>query len=161
MTDWNDVRRSAPALADLVQGRFEEHGLGYLATLRADGSPRLSGVEPWIGDGQVWLGMMWQSRKALDLQRDPRCALHSANTDTRVAAGDARITGRAVEHVAEDDVERGRDLYEAATGERPPDGPMHLFALEVTEVMFVRPEDDRLVIRTWHPASGERRIERT
>ena len=161
MTTWNDVHDDAPELADLVRGRFEEHGLAYMATLRRDGSPRLSGVEPWFGDGDVWMGMMWQSRKALDLRRDPRCALHSANTDTQVSDGDARIGGRVVEHLDEAGLARGRDLYEAATGDRSPDGPMHLFSLDIAEVVFLRPEDDRLVIRSWTPGRGERRIART
>ncbi|MGY6502370.1 MAG: pyridoxamine 5'-phosphate oxidase family protein [Acidimicrobiales bacterium] len=160
MASWNDLNHDAPQLAGLVRGRFEEHGLAYMATLRRDGSPRLSGVEPWFGDGEVWLGMMWQSRKALDLRRDPRCALHSANTDTQVLSGDARISGRVIEHHDEVDLERGRDLYEAATGDRPPDGPMHLFSLDVEEVVFLRPADDHLVIRSWRPGRGERRMER-
>ena len=66
-----------------------------LATLRRDGSPRISGIEVTFADGQLWLGMMPDSRKALDLQRDPRFALHSAPLDADLKDGDAKISGRA------------------------------------------------------------------
>ena len=160
MTTWNDVHQAAPDLADLVRGRFEATGLGYLATLRRDGSPRVSGIEPLFADGMVWLGMMPQSRKALDLRHDPRLCLHAANIDKNIGDGDARISGVAFEHESEADLDRARAAFEAATGSPPPSGPMHLFSIDVTEAMFLGVGDDRLVIRTWTPAVGERHIER-
>src|SRR5881396_1636828 len=97
MTTWQNAHDAAPALATVVQERFESTGLGFLATLRPDGSPRIAGIEPSFWNGEVWLGMMWESKKALDLRRDPRFALHAASVDKQVEAGDARISGRAVE----------------------------------------------------------------
>src|SRR5688572_26094102 len=97
MTSWTDASAAAPELATAVHDRFAATGLGYLATLRADGSPRISGIEPFWWEGDVWLGMMWESRKAFDLRRDPRFSLQSANVDKNVADGDARISGRAEE----------------------------------------------------------------
>src|ERR687886_3125309 len=96
MAAWKDVASSAPELAALVRARFEATGLGLLATLRRDGSPRISGIEPLFTDDELWLGMMPESRKADDLLRDPRFALHSATEDKQVTHGDARLSGRAV-----------------------------------------------------------------
>ena len=74
---WEDFKQSAPILAALGEERFQRTGLVLIATLRKDGWPRISPVEPLIADGHLYLGMMWQSRKALDLLRDPRCTVHS------------------------------------------------------------------------------------
>ena len=161
MTNWSDVRTAAPDLAEIVQARFDATGLGYLATLRRDGSPRISGNEPLFYGAEIWMGMMWESRKALDLRRDHRMALHSANEDKDLVAGDARISGRAREHTTAEEIEQARQMFADATGQAPPPGPMHLFTVDISEVVFVRPEEDRLVIRTWNPAGGERRHERT
>src|SRR5439155_4237521 len=97
MTTWNEALTAAPTLAAAVRERFEATGLGFLATLRADGSPRMSGIEPSFWDGELWLGMMWESRKANDLRRDGRMCVHAASIDKQVEAGDARVSGRAVE----------------------------------------------------------------
>ena len=160
MTTWNDVTTTAPDLAADVKSRFEAHGLGLLATLRSDGSPRISGIEPWFGVGELWIGMMWQSLKALDLLRDPRMSLHSATIDTKVEHGDARVSGRAV--AVEDDATMAEALgaFAVATGNEAPPGQMHLFRIDVTELMFLRPDGDHLDIRTWSATRGERRIER-
>src|ERR687886_2491054 len=96
MPAWKDVASAAPELAALVRARFEATGLGLLATLRRDGSPRISGIEPLFTDDELWLGMMPDSRKATDLVRDARFALHSATVDKQVTQGDAKIGGRAV-----------------------------------------------------------------
>ncbi len=160
MTDWNRFRTAAPELADLAQGAFERTGLGYLATLRRDGSPRISGIEPLFHDGLIWMGMMPDSRKALDLRRDPRMALHSANEDKEVTAGDARVSGRAHEQVTDEEIEAARRMFTEMTGQAPPPGPMNVFTVEVSEVVFVRPEDGRLVVRSWTPDRGFQRVER-
>ena len=160
MPSWSDVHTAAPDLAKTVQRRFEAHGLGFLATLRSDGSPRISGIEPLLTD-EVWIGMMPRSRKALDLLRDPRLSLHSASIDKEVREGDARISGLAV--VVDDpaDVARARADFERHTGQAPPPGAMHLFRVDVREVVLVRPVVDRLVIESWTPDRGHRRVERT
>lgn len=160
MTSWSTVTTAAPDLAKAVQSRFEAHGLGYLATLRRDGFPRISGIEPLFAD-EVWLGMMPQSRKALDLLRDPRLTLHAANVDKELRDGDAKLTGLAVVVDDDDARTRARADFEAHTGQAPPPGPMHLFRIDVREIVFVRPVVDRLVIDSWTEARGLRRVERT
>ena len=96
MATWREVTVAAPALADKVRERFEAHGLGFIATLRRDGGPRVSGVEMFFGAGELWVGMMPDSVKAKDLLRDPRFAMHSASSDKDVADGDAKLSGLAL-----------------------------------------------------------------
>lgn len=161
MTTWNDVLAAAPDLAKAAQARFEATGLGMLATLRADGSPRISGIEPSFWRGELWFGSMWEARKALDLRRDPRFALHAATADKDMKGGDAKVAGRAEEVTdAKTKAGFGKDFGEE-NGTDPNDmGPWHLFRAEVTEVVHVEVADDQLVVRSWHPGTGEKRIER-
>jgi hypothetical protein len=161
MTSWNDAAAAAPDLASTVRSRFEATGLGYLATLRADGSPRISGVEPWIWEEELWLGMMQQSRKALDLQRDPRCSLHAANVDKNIADGDARVSGRAVEIGDVTFKQRWGAALGGETGFDPEaHGPFHLFKLDLTELYALRPAGDHLVLEFWSPGAGLRTVDR-
>jgi hypothetical protein len=160
MTSWEAFTTSAPELAGLARARFEANGLALLATLRADGWPRISGIEPLFARGELWLGMMPGSRKALDLQRDPRLALHNATTDKEVRDGDVKVTGRGIEVVDEATVDRARADFEAQMGYAPPPGPMHLFRVDVTEVASIGVGDGKLVIDTWREGHGLRRVER-
>ncbi len=75
--NWQGFAAVAPGLAAMGEERFERTGLALVGTLRKDGWPRISPVEPYIVDGELMLGMMWRSRKALDLLRDPRVVVHS------------------------------------------------------------------------------------
>jgi hypothetical protein len=102
MATWNDLASAAPELAERVQARFTAHKHLLLATLRKDGAPRISGVEVQVSGGNLWMGMMAGSRKAADLQRDPRMALHSAPVDLDLVHGDAKVSGRALEVVDPD-----------------------------------------------------------
>ncbi len=159
MTNWSAVERAAPELAAAVQGRFEAYGLAILATLRHDGSPRVSGIEPLFALGELWLGMMPRSRKSLDLQGDPRCALHSATTDKNVTDGDARISGRAVSVSNQADLDAFRGAFTAATGRQVP-LLGDLYRVDVTELSMIRPTGDHLVIEFWKEGGEPQRIER-
>lgn len=160
MPSWSDIAAQAPELASAVRRRFESVGLGFLATLRANGSPRLSGIEPLFSDDEVWLAMMTDSRKGADLRRDPRLALHSASADKDVAQGDAKLTGRAHLVEGDDDLERFRRAFATATGDEPPDGPMDLFRIDVTELSFLRPAGDHLVIDWWAEGGPPQSVKR-
>ena len=81
MATWNEVEAAVPELASAVRAAFDAHKHKVLATLRADGSPRVSGNEAVFRGGELWLGMMDRSVKALDLLRDPRLAIHSATVE--------------------------------------------------------------------------------
>ena len=79
MPSWKEFEAAAPALAAEVRRRLDAHTHKTLATLRRDGSPRISGSECRFAEGELWIGSMWKALKARDLQRDPRFALHSGS----------------------------------------------------------------------------------
>ena len=90
---WGKFKSHSPELAALGEERFESTGLVLLGTLRKDGWPRISPVEPLIADGHLYLGMMWQSRKALDLLRDPRVLSIAPSPTVTPARASSRSTG--------------------------------------------------------------------
>lgn len=154
-TSWADFERTEPDFAATVVARFEQYKHHVLATLRADGFPRATGIEVNIRFGELWLGMMPNSRKALDLRRDPRCALHAnPGPDASMADGDVRVTGRAVEVTDPETI--GRFTGEVET----PPGPFHLFRLEPTEVVRTTVDDQDLVLQVWRPGAPLRTIRR-
>ena len=145
MTAWQDVERAAPEFAQRVRALFDARRHKTIATLRADGSPRISGVEAAFEDGELVFGSMPNARKGADLRRDPRFALHSATIDPVEGAeaqwpGEAKISGRAM-----------------AQG---PDGDR--FHADIAEVVHthLNQQATMLVIEWWTPAHGLRRIER-
>jgi hypothetical protein len=152
MATWSEFQADAPELARSVQTLFDAHRHKFLATIRKDGGPRISGIETDFSDGELWLGMMGGSRKALDLRRDPRLALHSASMDPPAEAGvwpgDAKIMGRAVEMPSK--------LAEAKTGYPG----SHLFRVEIDEVVLNHLARDHMVIELWRPGQGIKRFER-
>ena len=149
MTTWNDVVAAEPEFAARVRAIFDARRHKTIATLRADGSPRISGIETEFADGELCFGSMPGARKGADLRRDPRCALHSASDDPPEDGagwrGDAKIAGRAV-----------------FTGplDGGPDGDR--FSVEIREVVWTGLNDEltMLVIETWTPDGGLRRVER-
>ncbi len=154
MATWSEVEAEAPDLAARARAIFEARVHKTLATLRLDGSPRISGIELIIAEGEAWFGCMPQSLKALDLLRDPRFALHSGTEDPPDWEADAKIAGAAEE---ETDPDRKEAVVE---GETPP-GPFHLFRLDITELVITGVEGDELVIESWHPRRGVERLQRT
>ena len=92
---WGDFEARAPRLAALGSERFERTRVAILGTVRADGSPRISPIEPVLANGRLLLGAM-PSLKRGDLERDPRCALHSSISDVNGSEGEFKIHGRAI-----------------------------------------------------------------
>ena len=137
------MEREAPELAARARALFEAHKHKTMATLRKDGSPRISGIELEFRDGDVWFGSMWRAVKALDLQRDPRFAIHSGSDDPEPWQGDAKIAGRAGEITDRKDQD-------------PEAEPSHSFRLDVTELSVVRLGEprDHLLIESWHEGRG-------
>lgn len=165
MARWAQVEAAAAEFAAQVRARFDAHRHKVLATLRADGSPRVSGIEATFAEGDLWLGMMHGSVKARDLQRDPRLALHSGSPDPPEEAGaesswsgDAKLSGRA-----EEITDRARVAAVAkAMGAGESVQPMHLFRVEIDDVVLVRvgAPADHLLIEVWRERDGLRRIRR-
>ncbi|MFI9175691.1 pyridoxamine 5'-phosphate oxidase family protein [Streptomyces lincolnensis] len=154
--NWADFSASEPDLAKTVEDRFGAFTHHTLATLRKDGSPRTTGLEVRFLNGELWLGMMPNSLKALDLRRDPRFALQANPGEGQtMGGGDVRISGRAIE-VDDPEVKAGY------TEEVEPPEPLHLFRTELTEVVRTYIEDDRyLVVQIWKPGEPTRTLKRT
>ena len=151
MPAWNAVEQAEPQFAERVRRLFDAGRHKTIATLRADGSPRISGVECEFADGDLRFGSMTGARKGEDLKRDPRFALHSPTFHPEVGAegewpGEAKIAGRAV-------------LVGPLPGEQP-EG--ELFVADIAEVVItgLNPEATKLVIESWTPQRGLRRFER-
>ncbi|WP_431873363.1 pyridoxamine 5'-phosphate oxidase family protein [Amycolatopsis sacchari] len=150
MTAWRDVEADVPEFARRVQALFDAHRHKTIATIRADGAPRISGIEAEFEDGELVFGSMPQARKGADLHRDPRFALHSATVDPVQGAeadwpGEAKISGRAIP---------AGPIKDGPAGER--------FHTDITEVVHTHLDDAAtvLVIEWWTPAHGLRRVER-
>jgi len=151
VVSWAEFEAAAPDLAQLGRARFQATGLSLVGTLRANGWPRITPVEPLLHDGRLYLGMMWQSKKALDLLRDPRCVVHSTVSDKDGTEGDVKIYGRA-EPVADAEEREGYCVaLEAAIGWRAQGDEWHLFAVDITEVGFFRVVDGGHDTRHWAP----------
>lgn len=157
MASWREIEAEVPEFAAKVREVMDAHRHKTMATLRADGSPRISGTEMTFRDGEVWLGSMPGSVKAMDLRRDGRVAVHSASEDPdeddpAAWPGDAKLAGRAVE--VTDPQAR------AAFG--GPGQDLHLFRIDVTEVVrtHVDTDGEHLVIEMWHEGRGLRTVRR-
>lgn len=139
---WGEFAREAPELAAAVRASFRVRKHCTLATLRADGSPRISGTEVQLGDDELELGSMPGAVKARDLQRDPRCAVHAPTVDPEgddgAWLGEVKIAGLAVE-------------VGAVAGYEP---ESHRFRLALTEVVHTTVRDGQLVVTSWHPGRG-------
>jgi hypothetical protein len=150
MTAWQDVEQAAPDFAQRVRALFDAHRHKTIATVRADGSPRISGIEATFDNGELVFGSMPKARKGADLRRDSRFALHSATVDPVEGAaaqwpGEAKISGRAIPAGA---------IADGPEGE--------LFRADIAEVVHTHLNDKAslLVIEWWTPAHGLRTIER-
>ncbi len=150
MTAWQDVERAEPEFAQRVRGLFDAHRHKSIATLRADGSPRISGIEAVFEDGELVFGSMPNARKGADLLRDPRFALHSATVDPVEGSeaqwpGEAKISGRAIHSGS-------------TTG--GPEGDR--FQADIAQVVHTHLNEKAtmLVVEWWTPTHGLRRVER-
>jgi hypothetical protein len=149
MARWREIEQGAPDFADRVRGRFDIGTNKTIATLRRDGSPRISASELEFAEGDVSLGMMGGSMKLLDVRRDPRIAVHSPTLeppkdDPSGWPGEAKLAGTVVETAPPAD---------------NPDQGAGFFRLDVTEVVltYLGTPADHLVIESWHPERGWQR----
>lgn len=150
VTSWRDVEQAEPEFAQRVRELFDAHRHKTLATVRAGGAPRISGIETVFEDGELGFGSMPDARKGADLRRDPRFAVHSATVDPVEGAeaqwpGEAKISGRAI---------AAGPITEGPDGDR--------FVADIAEVVHTHLNEQAtmLVVEWWTPAHGLRRIER-
>jgi len=152
---WSAIEQAEPEFAGRVQRLFEAGRHKTIATLRADGSPRISGIECEFTEGDFRFGSMTGARKGADLRRDPRFALHGpafhpVEGKENEWPGEAKIAGRAIPAgpVTSDD------------GTEAPDG--ELFTADITEVVItaLNAEASKLVVQSWTPERGLQTVER-
>ena len=151
MARWSEVETEAPELARRARAILDSHRHKTIATLRRDGSPRISGIETDFRDGDLYIGSMLNAVKALDLQRDGRFALHSASPDPEPDGafpesqpGDAKIAGRMI------------DVTE-------PGSRSHSFRADITELVVISiggDPPDHMLIDAWHEGRGTSRKRR-
>jgi hypothetical protein len=147
VASWTEFEAAAPEFAARVRSLMTSRKHLTMATLRRDGSPRISGTEVEFAGGQLQIGSMPRAVKALDLQRDPRVAIHGPTDDPPSGApaawkGEAKIAGTATE------VKSG--------------GPAHRFVIDINEAVITHLNEagDRLLAESWSPARGLRTFER-
>lgn len=147
---WDQVSREQPKLAALGTKRLGEPGVVLVGTIRADGTPRISPVEPLFWNRDLWLSMLWGSRKAADLLRDSRVLVHSVVTSRDGAAGEYKVRGSAIAEHDSGVQERYATTVRAQLGWSPTPGRFHLFWVDIADVTFIRYEDatgDQFVTR--------------
>ena len=155
MPSWNLIEQAEPEFAARVRSLMDAGRHKTIATLRADGSPRISGIECEFTDGDLRFGSMTGARKGADLERDPRFALHGPTFHPEVGnesdwPGEAKVAGRAIRvgPVASDGDNNG------------PEG--ELFTVDVTEVVItaLNATATKLVVESWTPDRGLQKVER-
>lgn len=177
MASWSEIEAEAPELAARARELLDAHVHKTLATLRKDGSPRISGTEARFFDGDLWFGSMPNAMKARDLLRDPRFAIHSGSDDPPEWKADAKVAGTAEDIT---DRKRAREVLKGAWGrgtgggedeageaenhgdEDDEGGGGNLFRADITELVVTGLNEtrDKLVIESWHAGRGVTRVER-
>jgi Pyridoxamine 5'-phosphate oxidase len=154
---WRDLEAVAPEIARLGKERLDRARVGLLGTVRRDGSPRISPVEPYLTMGHLVFGVMSWSLKQRDLLRDSRCVLHSAIADPDSGVGELKLYGRAVE--ADEEIRSG--CREGWWAERPADAAV-VFSLDIDEATFISWDTAHggMTVRHWAPQVGYRETRR-
>jgi hypothetical protein len=158
VTTWAEFVEAAPRIATIFTRRhIATAQLCMLATLRSDGFPRISPVEPRPFDGQLWIVGMPGTTKFRDLGRDPRFCLHTATVDTHVADGDAKLWG-VVHDVPDRDLQRrfASDLFEDTGFDLRGQEFSPFYAADITSASAVEVADGHMDVTIWKPGEPER-----
>ncbi len=153
---WIEFEERQGRLAALGRESLGDPGVVLVATIRADGAPRLSPVEPLFWNGDLWLSMGWGTLKALDLGRDDRVLVHSIVTSRVGTNGEYKLRGKAIAELEQRTQRHYAGVVAAQLGWQPVPGRFHLFRVDVIDVTFIRWDDstnDQYVTR-W-PEGGE------
>ncbi len=154
--NWAAFKSAAPALAESAETLFEQSGVVLVGTLRKDGAPRISPVEPLLLAGELYLGMMPHSLKAADLLRDPRCTVHSTISDRHAADGEFKLHGRVRDVRDADERQRYCAGLQAKIGWSPAGTPFQLFAVEVQSAGFFKNEAAARLLQKWRAGEAVR-----
>jgi hypothetical protein len=157
MVDWKEFAEEAPRIAEVFARRHAATGnLCMLPTLRSDGYPRISPMEPRFSEGRLVLVGMPNTRKFRDLARDPRFSLHTATTDPYVGDGDAKLWGDARNVQDEDLHKRFADhLFEGSGFDLRGQKFDPFYVADIDGASSVEFKDGQLTITTWKPGEGE------
>ena len=151
---WDAFEEACPELAGLARERFAKDELVLVGTIREDGSPRISPNEPDFAVGRLFVSMMWRSKKALDLLRDPRVAVHSLPSDRMNPGGDIKVYGRVVDERDPEVREAFREAIRARIDWAPDEPEFHCFSVDVTSAGYVRFTEATFEIWRWSPQDG-------
>jgi hypothetical protein len=153
MVTWNEFAEAAPDLAAAGLERINRSEIVLVGSLRKDGSPRISPVESDIVDGELMAGMMWQSKKALDLLRDPRCVVHTTVHDRMDAMGEFKLRCRASDVTEPKKRDRYGEVLFARIDWRP-EGEFHLFSFDIESVVHLHYGNEKKNFTMWTPGGG-------
>jgi Pyridoxamine 5'-phosphate oxidase len=155
--NWRDLEAAAPEIAQPGKDRFDRTRVALLGTLRKDGSPRISPVEPYLTQGHLLFGAMSWSAKTRDLVRDPRCVLHSAISGPDSGEGELKLYGHATQ--ADDEIRNGcpEGWWAARSTEAA-----SVFSLDIDQAMFISWDTKRgeMTVKRWSPQLGYREARR-
>ena len=158
MVSWREFTEVAPRIATIFTRRHAATGnLCLLATLRSDGYPRISPIEPRVFEGELWLVGMPGTTKFRDLGRDPRFCLHTATVDTEVGDGDAKVWG-TVRDVPDAALHRRftEDLFEDTGFDIRELTFDTFYAADLTSASAVEVADGHMDVTIWKPGGPER-----
>ena len=163
MAVWQEFAEEAPRIAEMFVRRHTATGnLCLLATLRSDGYPRISPLEPRIFEGRLVLVGMPNTTKFRDLGRDPRFCLHTATVDTYVSDGDVKLWGNA-ENVQDSGLHErfATNLFEETGFDLRGQKFDPFYVADLTGGSSIELDDNQLVITIWKPGQGERVVRKT
>jgi hypothetical protein len=158
LVSWQVLESAAPPLAQLGAQRLESARVALLGTLRKDGAPRISPVEPYLSQGRLLFGAMTWSLKTRDLLRDPRCVLHSVIDAPDAGDAEFKLYGRAVE--------ASRAVRDACSAgwwhEQSPDSA-RVFEIAIEQATLIEWDLERgeMIVRRWSPEHGLTRTSRS
>lgn len=158
MATWTEFEQVAPHIAAVFERRHAAAGsLCMLGTLRPDGFPRISPMEPHLFEGDLWIGGMPRTAKFKDLARDARFTLHTATVDTHVGDGDAKVWGTA-EDVPDEGLHRryAEALYQKTGFDLRGQTFEHFFRAHLVGAAAVEVNDGHLDITMWRDGTAER-----
>ena len=150
---WAEFESACPDIAGIAQERIAKDELVLVGTTRRDGSPRISPCEVDFAAGHLFLGMMWRSKKALDLLRDPRIVVHSVPSDRMNPGGDVKLYGRAIDIQDQALRETFRKEIKRRIDWAPDEPDYHLFSLDVEQAGYTVFGEGSHAL-TWTPAEG-------
>ncbi len=183
MATWRQFVTAEPEMAREVAAAFAVRKHCTLATVRADGAPRISGTEVTFTEDDVLLGMMPDSRKGQDVRADPRIAVHSPTVDPESPVswvGEAKFSGHAVRTSApanprdaqpqdgqpqdgqpQDGQPQDAQAHDHAHADTDADGQW--YRVDLTSVVFTDLTGDpaMLRIRLWRPGDDLQTMTRT